>query len=92
MQLQFGTLENGIGQSTILARLGSEIIGSLQLTAPRAFQNDARLVLMIEVHESYRRQGVATALWKFAKDNGFNPHHELEQTESGKAWALAIGN
>ena len=91
-KLQFGITENAIGQTTILARLDSEIVGSLELTAPRAFQNDARLVLMVEVHKNHRRQGVASAMWHFAKNQGFNPHHELEQTEDGRAWALAVGN
>lgn len=92
MTLQFGTLEDAIGRTTILARTGSEIVGSLELTAPRAFQDNARLVLMIQVEETYRRKGIATALWNFAKDNGFNPVHELEQTQEGKAWAQVVGD
>ena len=92
MTMEFGTLEDAIGCTTILARTGSEIIGSLQLTAPRAFQDNARLVLMVQVEETHRRKGVATALWKFAKDNGFNPIHELEQTQDGKAWARVVGD
>jgi GNAT superfamily N-acetyltransferase len=92
MTIEFGTLKDAIGGMTILARTGSEIIGSLQLTAPRALQDNARLVLMIQVEEAHRRKGIATALWKFAKDNGFNPIHELEQTQEGKAWAQVVGN
>jgi|TARA_R110000744_G_C19053800_1_gene528153 hypothetical protein len=92
MKLEFGILEDAIGRSTILVRSGTEVIGSLKLTAPRVFQDNARLVLMVQVEKTYRRKGVATALWSFAKNNGFNPVHELEQTKDGKAWAQAVGD
>lgn len=92
MMLQFGTLEDAIGHSYILGRIGEKIVGYLKLGSPRPFQDNARIVLMVWVDEKHRRQGVASALWRFAKENGYKPVHELQKSEDGKAWAMAVGD
>jgi ribosomal protein S18 acetylase RimI-like enzyme len=92
--LQFGTVEDVIGHLFIVARRENEkeIIGYLKLGAARPFQDDARIVEMVEVESEYRRQGIASALWRFAKDNGYKPVHEIEKTEDGVAWSEAVGD
>jgi ribosomal protein S18 acetylase RimI-like enzyme len=47
---------------------------------------------MVEVHPDYRRQGIATAMWQYAKAQGLNPTHELIKTEDGYAWSQAVGD
>lgn len=90
--LEVATHEDVIGRTTVLVRLGEEVIGSLALSSPRPFQNNARMVLMVEVHPDYRRKGIATAMWEYAKAQGLNPTHELIKTEDGNVWALAVGD
>jgi hypothetical protein len=29
-------------------------------------------------------------MWNYAKENGFNPAHELTKTDDGKAWSAKI--
>lgn len=50
------------------------------------------LIKMIAVLPEYQRQGIATAMWEYAKEKGLNPAHELEKTEDGEAWARAVGD
>lgn len=90
--LEIATHEDVIGRVSILVRSGTEIVGRLTLSSPRPWQGNARMVIMIEVHPDYQRQGIATAMWKYAKSYGFNPMHELIKTENGKAWAEAVGD
>lgn len=90
--LEIATHEDVIGRTTVLVRSGEEVIGRLALSSPRPFQQNARMVLMVEVHPDYRRQGIATAMWQYAKAQGLNPMHELIKTEDGNAWSKAVGD
>ena len=51
-----------------------------------------RQVGTVKVHPDFQRKGVATAMWNYAKSNGFNPVHSTNQSPSGKKWAKAVGN
>jgi GNAT superfamily N-acetyltransferase len=51
-----------------------------------------RQVGTVEVHPDFQRKGVATALWNYAKDNGFNPVHSTNRSPLGKKWAEAVGD
>lgn len=90
--LEIATHEDVIGRINILVRSGEQIIGRLTLSSPRPWQDNGRMVIMVEVHPDYQRRGIATAMWKYAKTQGLNPMHELIQTENGKAWASAVGD
>lgn len=50
------------------------------------------LIRWVHVEPAYRRMGVATAMWNFAKQQGFKPAHEFEKTTAGAAWAQAVGD
>lgn len=88
----FGVTHDVIGRPIIMARVGDEVAGYLYLSTARPWHNDSRVVLMVEVEPPYRRQGIARQLWQYAKENGFNPVHEIEKTKDGEAWAKAVGD
>jgi hypothetical protein len=46
----------------------------------------------IRVGEPFRRKGVATGMWNYAKSQGFNPEHSDSRTEEGDAWAASTGD
>jgi ribosomal protein S18 acetylase RimI-like enzyme len=47
----------------------------------------------VAVHPEWRRLGIATAMWDYAKKAGLNPSHNYsEQTDDGKLWAKSVGN
>ena len=52
-------------------------------------------VLALETHPKYRRQGLATKLWNYAKlrsDIGIpTPKHSTARTRQGEAWAKKVG-
>lgn len=48
-------------------------------------------VSMVETAEPYRRKGIATHLWQTAKKKGLDPKHTAFRSESGDAWARAVG-
>jgi len=55
--------------------------------------NKFRTVANVDVPSEYRRKGVATSMWKYAKESGLNPKHDyIEQTDEGKAWAKQVGD
>lgn len=45
----------------------------------------------IRVGESFRRKGVATGMWNYAKQIGLNPEHSDSRTPEGDAWAASTG-
>ena len=90
--LQIGVAQDAIGDIYICGRFDTDVIAYLKLGFPRPWQDDSRMVLMVWVDEEYRRQGVATALWRFAKENGYKPTHELQKSDEGVAWAKAVGD
>ena len=49
-------------------------------------------VLNIRVGESFRRKGVATGMWNYAKAQGLNPQHSDSRTKEGDAWAASTGD
>jgi hypothetical protein len=58
-----------------------------------ADSNKFRTVGGVDVPSEHRRKGVATSMWKYAKDSGLNPKHDyVEQTDEGKAWAKQVGD
>lgn len=71
----------------IKGMVGKELIGMLWLTGAWAHLDGGRFVRMVEVDKEYRRQGVATALWDYAVENGFKPRHDVAKTSEGTAWA-----
>src|SRR5580658_10118441 len=48
-------------------------------------------VTALTVAASYRRRGVATALWRKAHRYDPRPVHSWRTTADGQAWALAVG-
>jgi GNAT superfamily N-acetyltransferase len=76
---------------TIRAYDGEKQIGFLFLTGEFAHADNARFVRNVSVDEAYRRQGVATQLWEYAKANGFNPTHDLVKSDDGVAWSTKVG-
>lgn len=88
----FTTYRNIDGKHFILGHVpqpdGAEpkMIGHLSLDGHP--DDESHPVSGVQVHPSYRRRGVAGALWSAAKDMGFHPVHTPdEQTEDGAAWA-----
>ena len=65
-------------------------IGTMVMTVSVPWRPN--LIKVIAVHPEYQRQGIATAMWNFAKEKGLHPAHELEKTEDGEAWAKAVGD
>lgn len=45
----------------------------------------------IRVGEPHRRKGVATGMWNYAHQQGFNPEHSDSRTPEGDAWAASTG-
>jgi GNAT superfamily N-acetyltransferase len=50
-----------------------------------------RLVGTVQVEPEFQRKGIATAMWRYAKQQGFNPVHSPNQSPSGKPWAKSVG-
>lgn len=46
----------------------------------------------IRVGEPFRRKGVATGMWNYAKQQGLNPEHSDSRTKEGDAWAKTTGD
>lgn len=64
-------------------------IGHLSMDG--GFGDSEHPVSGVWVHPSYRRQGVAGALWSAAKEIGFHPLHQPdEQTDEGAAWSTRV--
>lgn len=63
-------------------------IGKLYLVRPN---NEERVVGDIDVHPNFQRRGIATAMWNYAKAQGFNPKHSPQRTPEGTAWAKSTG-
>jgi len=66
-----------------------------------AFQDDFRVGLMhwdmvtgecltVFTHQGYRRQGIATRMWSYAREI-YGVEHSRERTVDGQAWALSLG-
>lgn len=74
---------------TIQAFKGAEFVGHMVWTGI--------LIRDIDVVESYRRRGVATALWNEAQRLAAGdpeipePRHSPARTDDGDAWAMAVG-
>jgi hypothetical protein len=43
------------------------------------------------VNAKHLRKGVATGMWNYAVQQGFNPKHSENRTPSGDAWAKSVG-
>ena len=89
--LGFGTAEHNYVMHTADDKYdGDKFVGTMGL------KHDGE-ISHIEIHPEARRQGLATKLYKFAK--GINedipsipaPKHSESRTESGDAWAHAVG-
>jgi hypothetical protein len=65
-------------------------IGRLGLTNEMA--GIGRLVGTVQVNKAFQRKGIATAMWHYAKDSGFNPVHSPTQSPEGKKWAKKVGD
>lgn len=46
----------------------------------------------IRVGEQFRRKGIATGMWNYAKQQGLNPEHSDSRTKDGDAWAASTGD
>lgn len=44
----------------------------------------------IFVKDEYRRKGIATQMWEYAKKQGLNPQHSDSRTYLGNAWAKSL--
>jgi hypothetical protein len=84
--LVFTHKEQPYGEITIEAshpELG--FLGSMRLSKYREVKD-------IRVGEPFRRKGVATGMWNYAKAQGFNPEHSDSRTKDGDAWAASTGD
>ena len=79
----------------VTAHLDGKEIGYLQYETGKA--NDG-LVFDIEVNQEHRRKGVATGMWKFAKElhakgiTDTDPWHSEDTTAAGYRWAMTTGD
>lgn len=72
---------------TVQAFNGEQIVGQL------TWVDDSRTVQGVWVHESYRRQGIATMLLRFAEEiGGYVISHSILRTHEGHAWSASTGN
>jgi len=63
------------------AWIGTTLVGVIQMRGDNSIFN-------IDVEEGYRRRGVATALFDFLRENGYEPEHEWNRmTDDGEQWA-----
>lgn len=76
----------------VIANIDGQLAGYMELTGEWLHLDGGRFVNVIKVLEEYQRQGVATALWEYAQFVGLKPHHDLNKTEAGKAWAATVGD
>ena len=82
--------ETAIGDPVVYAiKPDRQIIGRLVMCITLPWRPN--LIKMVQVHPDYQRQGIATAMWNYAKERGLKPAHELEKTPEGEAWAKAVG-
>jgi ribosomal protein S18 acetylase RimI-like enzyme len=88
--IKVSTYKNGDGLTNVEANHLGKNIGTMSLEAP--FKGSEREVAEIVVDKKYRRQGVATSMWKHAKDVGLNPKHSETQSPAGRAWAKKVGD
>jgi len=49
-----------------------------------------REALELYVSTDYRRQGIATRLWAYAREH-YDAQHSTDRTVDGQAWALSLG-
>lgn len=56
-------------------------------------RSNAGQVDWVEVDPSYRRSGIGRQMWEHAQELGLrpSPKHSVERTDSGDAWAKAVG-
>jgi len=91
MDIQMKLDKGPLGHDTIFATTPQGIIGYLQLADYRPGL-EGRLIGHIEVSGQFRRKGVATKLWQYAKELGLNPVHAIDKTPEGDAWSRAVGD
>jgi len=91
MKFGLALSETSLGDPVVYAvNENREKIGRMVMTVSVPWRPN--LIKMIAVLPEYQRQGIATAMWDYAKEKGLNPAHELEKTEDGEAWARAVGD
>lgn len=64
-------------------------VGEMYLTG---YGVGGRTVGHVSVEPEHQRKGIATAMWNYAKQNGFNPLHSPQRTPEGEAWAKSTGD
>lgn len=64
-------------------------VGQLYLTGQG---HGGRVVGNIDVEPEFQRKGIATAMWNYAKQSGFQPAHSPQRTPAGEAWAKSTGD
>lgn len=89
IELELG--KGPLGHDTVFAATPEGVVGFLKLADPRLGLS-GRLVAHIEVSPKFRRRGVATQLWEYAKEVGLNPIHAIDKTPEGDAWSKAVGD
>jgi GNAT superfamily N-acetyltransferase len=73
----------------LAARVGDRVAGELELES--ASEDGSHKVNHIQVAPEFRRQGVATELWRTAERAGLKPRHSDSRSDVGDAWAHAVG-
>lgn len=76
------------GATLLQAYLAGKAVGILALYPADGEGN--RAVFQVWTADEHRRKGVATYLWDVATAWGLNPVHDSNQTEQGRAWAMAL--
>lgn len=76
------------------AIIDGQLVGTMELAhfkhATYAPQGEVR-IQHVEVLEEYRRKGVATALFNFARKENGNKLKHTNQTPDGAAWVASLG-
>jgi ribosomal protein S18 acetylase RimI-like enzyme len=91
MDIEIKQGQGPLGHLTIYASVNDQLVGYLELKDPRPGL-EGHLISHIEVHPELRRRGIATALFKAAKNNGINPIHAIDKTPEGDVWSKAVGD
>ena len=92
MKIGFGLATTVIGDPAVVALDEDQNeIGRMVMSIATDWGRP-NLVKWVHVDAAYRRKGIATAMWNFAKQQGLQPAHEFEKTTAGAAWAEAVGD
>jgi len=82
--------------SSVLAKHDGKNIGNLMWRTSsyeiKSKPEDQGRVFDVSVDSDHQRKGVASEMWRKAKQIDPGIHHSSNQTSAGKAWAKKVGD